>query len=66
MEINVWDKKIGRNGDPREKRGGPTRLDSLTAWVHSFCPSESRFVSFSTPTLRLDLKTVNIYPFSLI
>ena len=62
MEINVWDKKIGRNGDPRNERGGPTRPDSLAAWAHSFCPSESRFVSFSTLTLRLDLKTLNIYP----
>ena len=66
MEINVLDKKIGRNGDPREKRGGPTRLDALAVWAHSFCPSESRFVPFSTPTLRLALKTVNIYPVSSI
>ena len=61
MEINVWDKKIGKNGDPRPKRRGPMRLDSLAAWAHPFCPSESRFVSFSTPTLRFDLKIVNIY-----
>ena len=62
MEINVWDKKLGRIRAPRRKRGGPTRLDSLAALAHSFCPSESRFVLFSSPTLRLDLKTVNIYP----
>jgi hypothetical protein len=31
MEINVWDKKIGRNGVPREERGGPTWPDSLAA-----------------------------------
>ena len=63
MEINVWDKKIGWNGDPREKRGGPTRLDALAAWAHSFCPSESRSVSFSTPTLCLDLKMSIYTPF---
>ena len=66
MEIDVWDKKIGRNEDPRKKTRGPTWLDSLAAWDYSFCSSESRFVSFSTPTLRLDLKTVNIYPLPLI
>ena len=31
-------------------------------WAHFFCPLEFRFVSFSTLTLRIDLKTVNIYP----
>ena len=62
MEINVWDKKIGRNGDSRRKTRGPTRLDSLAGWDYPFCPSESRFVSFFIPTLRLDLKIVNIYP----
>ena len=58
----MWDKKTGRNGDPRKERGGPTWLDSLAVWAHFFFPSEFRFISFSTPTLRLDLKTINIYP----
>ena len=66
MEIIVWDKKTGRNGDPREKREGPTRPKYLAAWGYPFSTSESFFVSFSIPTLRLDLKTLNIYSSLLI
>ena len=62
MEINVWDKKTRRSGDPRKERGGPTRPMYLAAWAYSFSTSESLFVSFSIPTLRLDPKTLNIYP----
>ena len=66
MEINVWGKKTRRSGNPRKETRGPTRPLYLAAWDHSFPSLESFFVSFSIPTLRLDLKTVNIYPFSLI
>ena len=62
MEIIVWDKKTGQNGDPRGEREGPTRPNFLAAWALLVPTSESFFVSFSIPTLRFDPKTRNIYP----
>jgi hypothetical protein len=63
MEIEELQKKPGRNRVPRRERAGPTWPDSLAMWGVLICPPDFRFASFSTPTLRLDLKTINIYPF---
>jgi hypothetical protein len=66
MEIEELQKKPGRNGVLRRERVGPTRLDSLAMWGALVHPLDFCFASFSTPTLHLDLKIVNIYPFQPI
>jgi hypothetical protein len=64
MEIKRVKKKPGRNGVPRKEWVGPTWPDSLAAWGVLVRPLDFRFISFSTPNLRLDLKkTINIYLF---
>jgi hypothetical protein len=63
MEIEELEKKLGRNRVPRRERAGPTWPDSLVAWGVLVHPPYFHFVLFLAPTLRLDLKIINTYPF---
>ena len=62
MEINEYEKKIGRNRAPTWKKGQGARPDSLAAPHDPFSTQELDSVPFSSQTLRLTLKPFDIYP----
>ena len=59
----TYEPRIREKGSLSKKIDGPTRPDSLAVWDHLFYSSWLRCRPFSSPWLRLDLKTsIKIVP----